>query len=95
MIKYAILMISSVCLALTQREVDVFHKEENMRGRKAHHLVAKSSSVKAVDASFHGGSSEGRTRFETFETKLDYMGRDMKKVNMTAFTGNKTDMTFS
>lgn len=39
-----------------------------------------------------------RPVFQFFETKLDYTGKsieDIKKsVNMSAFTGNKDDMTF-
>ena len=79
-----VFLVTSMCLALSQKEA----------GQQPHHLVAKSMSVKAVNGSFHGASSEGRARWESWETKLDYLGRDMKKVNMTAFTGNKTDMTF-
>jgi hypothetical protein len=60
-----------------------------------HHLVAKSMSVAAVNQSDHGGSSEGRPRWESWNTKLDYMGRSLKNVNMSAFAGNKTDMTFT
>lgn len=50
--------------------------------------------VKTYNLSHNFGPAHTKLTKDYYDSKLDYRGADLSKINLTQFDGNTTDMTF-